>query len=61
MDLVVKLSKVQTRDDNPVKPIMVKQITVEGAPQWVMINSITESKNVVSITLYVNFISIKKK
>ncbi len=29
MDLVTKISQVQTRDDCPVKPIMMKSITIK--------------------------------
>merc|ERR1712007_176904 len=29
-DVVQGISKVQTRNDNPVKPIMMKSITIEG-------------------------------
>merc|ERR1712066_14635 len=32
MDIAVKISKVRTRDDNPVEPIMMKSITVAGIP-----------------------------
>merc|ERR1712008_261908 len=30
MDVVVKISKVKTRDDNPVNPIKMKRITISG-------------------------------
>merc|ERR1719298_269245 len=30
MDVCVKISKVQTRNDNPVKPIRMNKITIEG-------------------------------
>mmetsp|Transcript_55660 Transcript_55660/g.107384 ORF Transcript_55660/g.107384 Transcript_55660/m.107384 type:complete len:198 (-) Transcript_55660:93-686(-) len=30
MDVVVKISKVETRDDNPVNPIKMKRITISG-------------------------------
>merc|ERR1719272_268761 len=30
MDVVTKISKVQTRDDNPVKPIKMNKITISG-------------------------------
>ena len=29
-DVVVKISKVRTRNDNPVEPIMMKSITITG-------------------------------
>merc|ERR1711971_1090058 len=32
MDVAVKISKVQTREDNPVKPIQMKRIRIEGLP-----------------------------
>merc|ERR1712228_1090016 len=31
MDVAMKISEVRTRDDNPVQPIMMKSITIEGA------------------------------
>merc|ERR1719362_94649 len=30
MDVVVKISKVKTRDDNPVNPIKMNKITISG-------------------------------
>mmetsp|Transcript_113431 Transcript_113431/g.331508 ORF Transcript_113431/g.331508 Transcript_113431/m.331508 type:complete len:199 (-) Transcript_113431:85-681(-) len=30
MDVAVKISKVKTNDDNPVKPIKMKKITIQG-------------------------------
>merc|ERR1712061_627933 len=30
MDVAVAISKVRTRDDNPVQPIMMKRITISG-------------------------------
>merc|ERR1712183_663557 len=30
MDVAVKISKVKTRDDNPVNPIKMKRITISG-------------------------------
>lgn len=30
MDVMMKISKVQTRNDNPVKPIRMNKITIEG-------------------------------
>mmetsp|Transcript_45376 Transcript_45376/g.98459 ORF Transcript_45376/g.98459 Transcript_45376/m.98459 type:complete len:190 (+) Transcript_45376:65-634(+) len=31
MDVVVAISKVKTRDDNPLTPIMMKSVTIQGA------------------------------
>lgn len=30
LDVVTKISKVKTRDDNPIEPIMMKKITISG-------------------------------
>merc|ERR1711862_340742 len=30
MDVVTKISKVRTRDDNPIEPIKMKSITISG-------------------------------
>merc|ERR1739838_999020 len=30
MDVVTKISKVRTRNDNPIEPIMMKKISIEG-------------------------------